>query len=183
MNNLNARSSELDGVLTADVADQVGEGVHSCDVQFRNLGGRGRFGGRIRTARCDDDNVVLKALIEEGGADVLVADGGGSLRTALLGDELAILALEHGWQGAVIFGAVRDVAALSQIGFGVKALGSNPRRSGKSGNGATDEPVSFGGVEFRTGDEVFCDHDGVIVQRGPGWLDGAEEHGSSRTSN
>jgi regulator of ribonuclease activity A len=94
---------------------------------------------------------------------VLVVDGGGSLHTALMGDLIAGLAVASGWSGAIINGAVRDVATLRTLELGIKALGSNPRKSAKSGAGERDIPVTFGGVTFGPGDEVFSDDDGIVV--------------------
>jgi regulator of ribonuclease activity A len=153
---------------TADLADQQGDGVRSCHTQFRNFGGRRAFEGRISTVRCFEDNVVLGSVLEQPGEGrVLIVDGGASLRVALLGDRIAGLAAAAGWQGIVINGAVRDVAALATLDIGVKALGSNPRRSAKTGAGSTDIAVSFGGVTFAPGEHVVADDDGIVVLEEP----------------
>jgi regulator of ribonuclease activity A len=102
-------------------------------------------------------------LSEPGEGRVLVVDGGGSLHTALMGELIAGLAVENGWSGAIINGAVRDVATLRTLDLGIKALGSNPRKSTKTGAGERDVPVEFGGVTFTPGDEVFSDDDGIVV--------------------
>jgi regulator of ribonuclease activity A len=94
---------------------------------------------------------------------VLVVDGGGSLHTALMGDLIAGLGVTNGWAGVIIHGAVRDVAALRTLELGIKALGSNPRKSGKTGAGERDVPVSFGGITVRPGDRVTSDDDGIVV--------------------
>ena len=95
-------------------------------------------------------------------------DGGGSLRTALMGDNIADLAVVNGWSGVIINGAVRDVAQLRVADLGILALASNPRRSGKTGAGAAGEPVTFGGVTFGPGDTVYADEDGVVLLPGGG---------------
>lgn len=119
---------------TADIYDESGESLQSCDTQFRVYGAHVSFEGIVTTVRCDDDNVILtNAVGESGGGRVLVVDGGGSLRTALLGDVIAGVAASNGWEGIVLHGAVRDVDALSRIPIGVRALGSNPRKSRKEG--------------------------------------------------
>jgi regulator of ribonuclease activity A len=149
---------------TADLVDDIGPNVRSCDVQFRQFGARTQFAGPITTVRCLEDNALLKSVLSmpgEGG--VLVIDGAGSLHTALVGDLIAELAHSNGWAGLVIHGAVRDAAALRGIDLGIKALGTNPRKSGKSGAGERDVTVSFGGVTFVPGDIAYSDDDGIVV--------------------
>jgi regulator of ribonuclease activity A len=149
---------------TADLVDQHGEALQSCDLQLRQFGGRQRFHGPIRTVVCFQDNaLVRKVLSEPGDGAVLVVDGGGSLHTALVGDLIAGLAQASGWAGLVINGAVRDVEALGGLDIGIKALGSNPRKSAKRGAGEVDVPVTFGGTTFRPGQHLYSDEDGVVV--------------------
>ena len=149
---------------TADLYDEYGAALGSCDVQFRSFGGHRSFSGAAVTVRCDEDNVVLKSVISEpGDGRVVVVDGGGSLHRALMGDLMARLAVDNGWAGIVVHGAVRDAAVLAGMPIGIKALGSNPRPSTKTGAGERDVPVTFGGATFRTGDQVFCDDDGIVV--------------------
>jgi regulator of ribonuclease activity A len=151
-------------VATADLIDQHGESLQSCDLQFRQFGERKRFSGRIRTVRCHQDNVLVRNVLSEPGeGQVLVVDGGGSLHTSLVGDVIAGLAQSNGWAGLVINGAVRDVVALGRLEIGVKALGSNPRKSDKAGAGEVDVPVAFGGVRFEPGAHLYSDEDGVVV--------------------
>ncbi|MFA7498866.1 MAG: ribonuclease E activity regulator RraA, partial [Leucobacter sp.] len=95
---------------------------------------------------------------------VLVIDGGGSLETALVGDIIAALAVDNGWSGLIVNGAVRDRVALGTLPLGVKALGSNPAKSAKTGAGELDVPVEVGGVTFRPGATVWCDDDGILVE-------------------
>jgi len=149
---------------TADLHDERGDDLDSCDLQLRQYGGRRAFSGRIVTVRCHQDNALLKSVLSEPGEGrVLVVDGGGSVHTALIGDVIAGIAVANGWSGVVINGAVRDVAALRELDLGVKALGSNPRTSAKTGAGERDVPVSFGGVTFHPGAELFSDDDGILV--------------------
>lgn len=151
-------------ISTADLADREGPAVRSCDLQFRDLGGRTAFAGRIRTVRCSQDNALLKSVLgEDGDGRVLVVDGGGSLHTALIGDLIAEIGRSHGWSGVVVHGVVRDAAVLGGMDFGVKALGTNPRKSTKTGDGAVDEVVELGGVRFVPGETVVCDQDGIVV--------------------
>ena len=151
-------------VATADLIDQHGESLQSCDLQFRQFGGRNRFSGRIRTVRCHQDNVLVRQVVSEPGeGQVLVVGGGGSLHTSLVGDVVAGLARGNGWAGLVVNGAVRDVVALAGLDLGLKALGSNPRKSAKAGVGEVDVPVSFGGVRFEPGAYLYSDEDGIVV--------------------
>lgn len=149
---------------TADLVDEIGEHVRSCDVQFRQFGGLRRFAGQVRTIRCHEDNALIKRLLSEpGDGQVLVVDGGASLRTALVGDVIAGLGVRAGWAGLVLNGAVRDVVALGDLPLGIKALGTNPRTSGKTGAGEPDVPVTFGSVTFAPGDVLFSDADGIVL--------------------
>jgi regulator of ribonuclease activity A len=150
-------------VSTSDLFDAHRDAA-SCETQFRQFGGVRTFSGPIATVRCHADNVLLRARVSEPGQGrVLVVDGGGSFRCALLGDNIAATAVENGWAGIVVYGCVRDVAALAELPIGIKALGTNPRPSGKSGGGDVDVPVTFGGAEFSPGAILHADDDGVIV--------------------
>jgi regulator of ribonuclease activity A len=149
---------------TADLVDEIGADVLSCDLQFTQYGGRSEFAGPITTVRCFQDNALLKSVLSEpseGG--VLVIDGGGSLHTALVGDLIAALGRDSGWSGIIANGAVRDAATLRTLDIGIKALGTNPRKSTKTGAGERDVPVEFGGVTFRPGDVLYSDDDGIVV--------------------
>ena len=149
--------------VTADLVDAHAD-VRSCTVQFRQFGGRARFHGRVCTLKTFEDNALIKqTLSTPGEGAVLVIDGHGSLRCALVGDVIAALALQNGWAGLVIWGVVRDSVALSSLDLGIKALGTNPFKSAKLGTGALDVPVSFGDVEFRPGEWLYSDEDGVLL--------------------
>nr|WP_055502704.1 ribonuclease E activity regulator RraA [Nonomuraea pusilla] len=153
-------------IVTADLYDEHGDELDSCDLQFRQYGGRHAFGGPVVTVRCHEDNALLKwVLSEPGEGRVLVVDGGGSVHAALVGDVIAGIAAGNGWSGVVINGAVRDVAALRGLDLGVKALGSNPRKGSKLGTGERDVPVTFGGVTFHPGAHLWSDDDGILVTR------------------
>jgi regulator of ribonuclease activity A len=149
---------------TADLYDEYEEQLQSCDLQLRQYGGRRAFAGHVVTVRCREDNALVKqVLATPGEGRVLVVDGGGSLHTALMGDLIAASAVQNGWAGVVINGAVRDVAALAELDLGIKALGSNPRKSAKTGAGDRDVVVSFGGATFTPGARLVSDDDGVVV--------------------
>lgn len=151
---------------TADLYDERGDDLQSLETQLQDLGGRMRFEGRVRTVRCLGDNALVKAMLASpGDSAVLVVDGGGSMASALMGDMIAESAVANGWAGVIIHGPVRDRVALGRLDLGVKALGSNPRKSAKDGAGETDAPVEFGGVVFRPGAMLWADEDGVLVER------------------
>ena len=153
--------------LTADLIDAHGDKLQSYELQFRQYGGRRIFHGPVRTIKTLEDNALVKQLLSgPGHGAVLVIDGGGSLRTALLGDMIAGAAQKNGWAGVILHGAVRDTLALARLDLGVKALGSNPRKSAKQGTGAVDVPVSLGGVTFSPGAWVYSDDDGIVLSAG-----------------
>lgn len=153
-------------ILTADLYDERGDELQSVALQFQTIGGRARFSGKIRTVTCFEDNALLKSILSTpGDGAVLVIDGGGSLNSALMGDMIADLAVANGWSGAIINGAVRDRVAIGALDLGVKALGSNPRKSSKTGSGVADAVVEIAGVVFTPGRTVYCDEDGILVER------------------
>ena len=157
-------TSPVEFKATADLADEIGPDIRSCDTQFRQFGGRSEFAGRISTVRCFEDNALLKSVLSESGdGRVLVIDGSGSLHTALVGDIIAELGRANGWSGLIVHGAVRDASTLRTLDIGIKALGTNPRKSAKVGAGERDVVVSVGGVDFVPGDLAFSDDDGIVV--------------------
>ena len=150
-------------MTTSDLFDDH-PGAAACETQFRQFGGVHSFSGRVATVRCYEDNVLVRARASEpGDGRVLVVDGGGSFACALLGDNIAGIAVSNGWAGIVVNGCVRDVLALAELPIGIKALGTNPQPSGKGGAGEVDVPVVFGGAEFVPGAMLHSDDDGVIV--------------------
>ena len=122
------------------------------------------FAGPITTVRCFQDNALLKSVLSEpGNGGVLVIDGAGSLHTALVGDVIAGLGRDNGWAGLIVNGAVRDASTLRTLDIGIKALGTNPRKSTKTGDGERDVAVEFGGVTFVPGEIAYSDDDGIVV--------------------
>ncbi|RBM11567.1 S-adenosylmethionine--2-demethylmenaquinone methyltransferase [Prauserella sp. PE36] len=153
-----------DTFATADLVDEHGDRLRVCDTQFRQFGAHRSFCGRVRTVSCYQDNGLVRELLRTPGEGcVLVIDGRGSLHTALTGDLIARSAADNGWAGLIVNGAVRDSAVLAELPLGIKALGTNPRKSSKAGHGALDVPVGFGGVTFLPGDRLYADDDGVVL--------------------
>jgi regulator of ribonuclease activity A len=153
--------------LTPDLCDAYPH-VTVLEPMFSNFGGRDSFGGQIVTIKCFEDNSLVRAQVELAGqGKVLVVDGGGSLRCALLGDMLAEKAAKNGWEGLVIYGCIRDVDMIAQLDVGVQALASHPRKTDKRGIGDLDVVVHFAGVTFRPGEFIYADNNGVIVSPSP----------------
>jgi regulator of ribonuclease activity A len=151
-------------VKTSDLCDQHADDVVPAAPMFRNFGARVAFGGEVSTVRVLEDNALVRqALSEPGRGRVLVVDGGGSLRCALVGDQLAALGATNGWSGAIVNGCVRDSDDLARIEFGVVALATHPRRGAKTGAGERDVPVAFANVTFAPGHYAYADRDGVLV--------------------
>lgn len=153
-------------IRTSDVYDEWGEQLASLSVPLENLGGHRQFHGPVHTLRCAQDNGLLKQVITTPGEGaVLVVDGGGTLDSELLGGSMARTLAANGWAGVMVYGAVRDRHELAQAPLGVKALGSNPRKSAKTGAGEVDVVVTIGGTEFHPGAMLWADDDGVLVER------------------
>ena len=151
-------------IVTADLYDEFGEQLGVAAPVFGNYGGRDAFGGPIVTVKVFEDNTLVRRALEEAGEGrVLVIDGGGSLRCALVGDLLAKLGVDNGWAGIVVNGCIRDSAAIADLDIGVKALATNPRKSVKRGEGQRDIPVHFAEVGFMPGVYVYADLDGLVV--------------------
>jgi regulator of ribonuclease activity A len=153
-------------VSLPDICDEFTEEIVVFDPVFQDFGGKSRFCGEIMTVRCFEDNSLVAETVRSPGHDrVLVVDGGGSLRRALLGDLLAAAAVENGWQGLVINGAVRDVEILETIDLGIKALAACPVRTDKRGEGQRDVPLRFAGAQLEPGQFLYADANGIIVAR------------------
>lgn len=151
-------------IVTPDLCDDFPENIRVVEPMFQNFGGRKAFGGEIVTVKCFEDNSVVKEQVGlPGKGKVMVVDGGGSKRAALLGDMLAEKAAENGWEGIIIYGCIRDVDVIMQTELGVQALATHPMKTEKRGIGDLNVPVKFGGVEFKPGDYVYADNNGVIV--------------------
>lgn len=149
---------------TADLCDEYPDLVRVCEPIFLSFGAVERFSGPVETVRVHEDNVLVeRALGEIASGTVLVVDGGGSLRCALLGGRLAATAATRGLAGLVINGCVRDTAELAAIEVGILALAPHPRKSRKAGEGERGVPVEFGGLRFSPGDHLYADADGVVL--------------------
>ena len=152
---------------TTDLCDAHPEKVRIAEpIGFKDFGGTKIFSGKIETVKCFEDNsFVRKALEQNGEGKVLVVDGGGSMRCALLGDMLGELGVKNKWNGIIVYGCIRDSAAMATLALGVKALNTIPLKSNKRNEGQPNIPVRFAGVDFTPGEFVYCDEDGIIVSK------------------
>ncbi len=150
--------------LTTDLYDANEGKVAVLLPMLQSYGARARFSGQIVTLKLFEDNTLVReVLAEPGKGKVLVVDGGGSLRCALLGDQIAELAVKNQWEGVVIHGCIRDSVAINALPLGVRALATNPKKSVKRNEGTRELTVSFGGVDFVPGQWLYADEDGVLV--------------------
>lgn len=163
----------MTALLTTDLLDNNEALIEQQQLRvvapmFQRYGGKAAFAGNIVTLKLFEDNSLVRAVLGESGAGkVLVVDGGGSLRRALLGDQLAELAVKNGWEGVVVYGCIRDSAAINALPVGVRALNTHPLKTVKKNVGERDVPVTFGGVTFKPGEWLCADEDGVIVSTQP----------------
>jgi len=150
--------------VTPDLCDESPELISVVSPMFTNYGGHKAFHGEIVTVKCFEDNSVVKEQANLAGKGrVMVVDGGGSTRCALLGDLIAEKACENGWAGFVIYGCIRDVDAIAELNLGVQALNSIPIKSVRKGRGDLNIDITFGGVTFKPGHFIYADNNGVIV--------------------
>jgi regulator of ribonuclease activity A len=149
---------------TADLYDRYSEKLQVVESIFRSYGGKQAFAGRIVTVKVHEDNKLVRGALEKSGAgQVLVIDGGGSLRSALVGGNIAQLAADNHWEGVVVYGCIRDSLEIAHIPVGMCALATCPVRPKKNGFGETNVAVRFGGAVFRPGEYLYADEDGLVI--------------------
>lgn len=149
---------------TADIYDAFSDEVAVATPVLRGFGKREAFSGPITTLKVFEDNTLVRAALETpGDGRVLVVDGDGSLRCALVGDKLARLGIDNGWGGLIINGCIRDSSDINRMDIGIKALAAHPAKSAKRGEGQEDIAVAFAGVTFAPGCFVYADADGIVV--------------------
>jgi len=150
-------------IVLPDLCDQHPE-VEVLDLIFTNYGGKKAFGGEVVTVKCFEDNSLVKQLVDtDGSGKVMVVDGGGSLRAALLGDMLAEKAVNNHWQGIIIYGCIRDIDIIKTLDLGVQALNVHPRKTQKRGLGDLNIPVTFAGVTIKPKMYIYADNNGIIL--------------------
>ena len=149
---------------TPDICDEHSHQLQVLEPLFTEFGGRDKFSGEVVTIKCFEDNSLVKQTLGTAGhGKVLVVDGGGSIRCALLGDLLGAMAVENGWQGVLVNGCVRDVEILKSMDLGVRALNIFPLKSEKRNEGQLNRTVSFAGVSFKPGQYLYADENGIVV--------------------
>lgn len=158
-------------VPTADVCDSNATSVVTGDLRvlhsiFQIYGQKRAFSGPVVTVKVFEDNVMVREFLEsKGEGRVLVIDGGGSMRCALVGGNLGVLAQNNGWSGIIVNGCIRDVDEINGCDIGVRALGSNPLKSNKKGVGERHVPVYVAGFWIREGEWIYADSDGVLLSK------------------
>ncbi|MEO1889350.1 MAG: ribonuclease E activity regulator RraA [Cycloclasticus sp.] len=151
---------------TADLCDEFSDTLQIVSPMFQSFGGNARFSGTIQTVKIFEDNVLVRDMLSDNvNGDVLVVDGGGSLRCALLGDMLAEMGYKNGWAGVIVYGCIRDSFDINQMPIGVRAIQTNPLKSIKKGWGDKNIAVTFAGATFNPGDYLYADEDGIILSK------------------
>lgn len=154
--------------LLPDLCDSYPQQVNVLQPLFSSFGGRQIFYGEIVTVKCFEDNSLVKELVNQPGRGrVMVVDGGGSLRRALLGDMLAEAAAANGWAGLVIFGAIRDAGTIATLDIGVHALATHPMKTEKLGAGSLNVDVEFAGQTIKAGQYLYADLNGILTSQAP----------------
>ena len=157
---------------TSELCDLYAEQVDVVEPIFSSFGGVSNFYGKVTTVKCFESNGLIAEVLEENGEGrVLVVDGGGAVRRGLIDVELAQLAVDNGWEGIIVYGAVRQIQQLENLDIGIHALAPIPVSADESGAGESDVPVNFGGVTFFPEDYIYADLTGIILSQEPLDLD------------
>jgi len=153
---------------TSELCDLFADAVDVVEPMFVNYGGRSSFGGQVVTVKCHEDKGLIENILTQDGAGkVLVVDGGGSVRRALIDINIAEIALENDWEGIICYGCVRDVDALDELDIGIQGIASIPVGAESEGVGESDIAINFGGVTFLPDDHIYADNTGVILSPEP----------------
>jgi len=161
---------------TSELCDLYAEQVDVVEPIFSSFGGVSNFYGKVTTVKCFESNGLIAEVLEENGEGrVLVVDGGGAVRRGLIDAELAQLAVDNGWEGIIVYGAVRQIQQLENLDIGIHALAPIPVSADESVAGESDVPVNFGGVTFFPEDYIYADLTGIILSQEPLDLDDSDE--------
>ena len=161
---------------TSELCDLYAEQVDVVEPIFSSFGGVSNFYGKVTTVKCFESNGLIAEVLEENGEGrVLVVDGGGAVRRGLIDAELAQLAVDNGWEGIIVYGAVRQIQQLENLDIGIHALAPIPVSADESTAGESDIPVNFGGVTFFPEDYIYADLTGIILSQEPLDLDDSDE--------
>ena len=161
---------------TSELCDLYAEQVDVVEPIFSSFGGVSNFYGKVTTVKCFESNGLIAEVLEENGEGrVLVIDGGGAVRRGLIDAELAQLAVDNGWEGIIVYGAVRQIQQLENLDIGIHALAPIPVSADESSAGESDIPINFGGVTFFPEDYIYADLTGIILSQEPLDLDDSDE--------
>ena len=161
---------------TSELCDLYAEQVDVVEPIFSSFGGVSNFYGKVTTVKCFESNGLIAEVLEENGEGrVIVIDGGGAVRRGLIDAELAQLAVDNGWEGIIVYGAVRQIQQLENLDIGIHALAPIPVSADESSAGESDVPVNFGGVTFFPEDYIYADLTGIILSQEPLDLDDSDE--------
>ena len=161
---------------TSELCDLYAEQVDVVEPIFSSFGGVSNFYGKVTTVKCFESNGLIAEVLEENGEGrVLVVDGGGAVRRGLIDAELAQLAVDNGWEGIIVYGAVRQIQQLENLDIGIHAIAPIPVSADESSTGESDIPVNFGGVTFFPEDYIYADLTGIILSQEPLDLDDSDE--------
>ncbi len=161
---------------TSELCDLYAEQVDVVEPIFSSFGGVSNFYGKVTTVKCFESNGLIAEVLEENGEGrVLIIDGGGAVRRGLIDAELAQLAVDNGWEGIIVYGAVRQIQQLENLDIGIHALAPIPVSADESSAGESDIPVNFGGVTFFPEDYIYADLTGIILSQEPLDLDDSDE--------
>ena len=161
---------------TSELCDLYAEQVDVVEPIFSSFGGVSHFYGKVTTVKCFESNGLVAEVLEENGEGrVLVIDGGGAVRRGLIDAELAQLAVDNGWEGIIVYGAVRQIQQLENLNIGIHALAPIPVSADESSAGESDIPVNFGGVTFFPEDYIYTDLTGIILSQEPLDLEDSDE--------
>ena len=161
---------------TSELCDLYAEQVDVVEPIVSSFGGVSNFYGKVTTVKCFESNGLIAEVLEENGEGrVLVIDGGGAVRRGLIDAELAQLAVDNGWEGIIVYGAVRQIQQLENLDIGIHALAPIPVSADESSAGESDIPVNFGGVTFFPEDYIYADLTGIILSQEPLDLDDSDE--------
>lgn len=161
---------------TSELCDLYAEQVDVVEPIFSSFGGVSNFYGKVTTVKCFESNGLIAEVLEENGEGrVLVIDGGGAVRRGLIDAELAQLAVDNGWEGIIVYGAVRQIQQLENLDIGIHALAPIPVSADESSAGESDVPVNFGGVTFFPEDYIYADLTGIILSQEPLDLEDSDE--------
>jgi len=155
-------------ISTADLSDQYGTSLSLLNLSLRTFGKKDWMSGKVVTLKVFEDNTYVRKLLSENGTGkVLLIDGGGSRRCALVGDQIAQLAIDQNWEGIIVYGCIRDSKTINEMEISIKALGTCPVKSIKRDVGYPDQELTIAGTRILSGQYIYSDADGILISESP----------------